>query len=296
MIVTRPIIPKSLNESFSGGENITDGGGGAVTERGIVWSKSMNPTISNNRIISGSGTESFFVTLTGLVTGTTYYVRAYATNSLNIAYGNEVSFVFSPPLYTCGANIAPGVWKQFMCHNLGSANGFVDPFTPSWEINGGYWQWGRKEMAARGPSGPGDKQANAGEIAGWIGVLAPNGSWSNDVKTNNDPCPTGFRVPTRSQWEGVINNNVVSNVGSSWTSSNTNYTTGKRFGDLLFLPAAGSRASGDGALPGRGATGIYWSSSEDGASRTWFLILPSDMAFTYWSSRTNGFSIRCIAE
>ena len=70
----------------------------------------------------------------------------------------------------CGAYIAPEVWQEFMCYNLGSAYTGQDVarlFSPSWEINGGYWQWGRKTMAAPGPTGPGQQQANSGEIAGW---------------------------------------------------------------------------------------------------------------------------------
>ncbi|MCE2821587.1 MAG: hypothetical protein LW693_04075, partial [Saprospiraceae bacterium] len=58
----------------------------------------------------------------------------------------------------CGAYIAPGEWKEFMCYNLGAANPKADPFIPSWEINGGYWQWGQLQMASTGPSGPGSSQ------------------------------------------------------------------------------------------------------------------------------------------
>jgi uncharacterized protein (TIGR02145 family) len=85
-------------------------------------------------------------------------------------------------------------------------------------------------------------------------------------------------------------------VGSSWTSSNTNYTTGKKFGDNLFLPAAGYRNLNDGALFSRGSLGIYWSSSEDGSNLAWRLYFDSGGANTYYTYRTDGFSLRCIAE
>lgn len=75
------------------GGNITSDGGTIVTERGICWNTSTLPTISNNKIANGTGTGSFACNLMSLITGTTYYARAYATNLLGTAYGNEVVFV-----------------------------------------------------------------------------------------------------------------------------------------------------------------------------------------------------------
>lgn len=74
------------------GGNVTADGGAAVTERGVCWSTSSNPTTSNSKQVSGSGTGSFTVGITGLNPGTTYYVRSYAINSVGTAYGNNVSF------------------------------------------------------------------------------------------------------------------------------------------------------------------------------------------------------------
>ena len=75
----------------AGGE-VTDDGGVTVTERGVCWSTSSEPAISDNRTNDGSGSGSFTSSLTGLSPGTTYYVRAYATNNAGTTYGDEVSF------------------------------------------------------------------------------------------------------------------------------------------------------------------------------------------------------------
>ncbi len=78
----------------SGGE-ITDNGGAAVTQRGIVWSKTATPTLTSNEAghtDNGTGIGVFISDLTNLEAGTLYYVRAYATNSAGTSYGNEVSF------------------------------------------------------------------------------------------------------------------------------------------------------------------------------------------------------------
>ncbi|WP_170932507.1 MBG domain-containing protein [Belliella buryatensis] len=74
-----------------GGE-ITSDGGAAVTDRGIVWSQSSNPTISDTKVEMESGTGTFSGTVTGLPAGSTIYVRAYATNSIGTAYGEDLSF------------------------------------------------------------------------------------------------------------------------------------------------------------------------------------------------------------
>lgn len=74
------------------GGSISSDGGSAVTARGVCWNTSTTPTISNSKTSNGTGTGAFTSSLTGLVTATKYYVRAYATNAIGTAYGNEVTF------------------------------------------------------------------------------------------------------------------------------------------------------------------------------------------------------------
>ena len=104
------------------GGNVTNAGGGTVTARGVCWSTSQNPTINNNHTNNGSGTGSFTSYITGLSPNTTYYVRAYATNSAGTAYGDQKGFTTLPQVYvptvttnsvtnvqqttaTCGGNV-----------------------------------------------------------------------------------------------------------------------------------------------------------------------------------------------
>lgn len=81
----------TTNSATSGG-NVTDDGNATVTSRGVCWSTSHNPTVSDSYTTDGSGTGSFPSSITGLTANTTYYVRAYATNSQGTAYGTERSF------------------------------------------------------------------------------------------------------------------------------------------------------------------------------------------------------------
>jgi uncharacterized protein (TIGR02145 family) len=77
--------------AVSGG-TITSDGNGAITAKGVCWATTTGPTITNSLTTDGTGSANFVSNLTGLTSGITYYVRAYATNSAGTAYGNEISF------------------------------------------------------------------------------------------------------------------------------------------------------------------------------------------------------------
>jgi hypothetical protein len=80
------------SNSANVGGNVISDGGVTVTQRGICYALTQNPTTSNTTIISGNGTGPFNVSLTGLTSNTVYFVRAYAINSVGTAYGSQVSF------------------------------------------------------------------------------------------------------------------------------------------------------------------------------------------------------------
>jgi len=103
--VTTAEVTNITQTSAKGGGEVTSDGGTTVTERGICWSTNHNPTVSGNHSNNGTGTGSFTCNITGLNAHTTYYVRAYATNSHGTSYGEEVSFNTSanPPTVSTGA-------------------------------------------------------------------------------------------------------------------------------------------------------------------------------------------------
>ncbi|MDD3945558.1 MAG: M12 family metallopeptidase, partial [Bacteroidales bacterium] len=90
-VVTLSITDITENSAISGG-NITADGGAAVTVRGVCWSTSENPTTANSKTTDGTGVGDFTSNLTGLSPSTTYYVKAYATNSKGTAYGEQKTF------------------------------------------------------------------------------------------------------------------------------------------------------------------------------------------------------------
>jgi len=95
VLTTTAISSVTSTTAISGG-NITSDGGFTVTARGICYSTSSNPVITDPHTSNGTGTGSFISNIAHLSPATTYYVRAYATNSAGTSYGNERSFMTKP--------------------------------------------------------------------------------------------------------------------------------------------------------------------------------------------------------
>jgi len=98
---TAPIISTTAASSITkvdavSGGTITANGGSAITASGICWSTSATPTIANSKTTDGTASGTFTSSMTGLALGTTYYVRAYATNSIGTGYGVAQSFTTMP--------------------------------------------------------------------------------------------------------------------------------------------------------------------------------------------------------
>ena len=98
--VTTGEVSNITQTTAQGSGNVTNSGGANVTERGVCWGTSHNPTISGSHANNGTGTGGFTVNMTGLTANTHYYVRAYAKNSAGVSYGNEVDFTTSQNIST----------------------------------------------------------------------------------------------------------------------------------------------------------------------------------------------------
>ena len=90
-VITNSVTDITTTSATCGGE-VTDDGGATVTARGVCWSTTPNPTVADSVTLDGTGTGTFTSSLTNLTPNTTYYVRAYATNSEGTAYGEEMTF------------------------------------------------------------------------------------------------------------------------------------------------------------------------------------------------------------
>lgn len=90
--VSTGIVTNITTTSAMGSGNVTNDGGSDVTERGLCWSTHHEPTINGTHVEAGDGTGEFTAAMTNLTANTTYYVRAYAINGVEPAYGDEVEF------------------------------------------------------------------------------------------------------------------------------------------------------------------------------------------------------------
>lgn len=101
VVSTNAITEITVNSAKSGGV-ISSDGGSEITAKGVCWSTSENPTINDNKSLDGTGSGQFNSAITGLVAGTKYYVRAYATNAIGTSYGAQLTFTTpdSPVLTT----------------------------------------------------------------------------------------------------------------------------------------------------------------------------------------------------
>lgn len=124
-LTTAVITSIETTTAISGGIISSDGASN-VTSRGICWSTNTNPTTADSKTSDGTGTGNFVSNLTGLLPNTTYYVRAYATNSVGTAYGNQVSFSTFETMYF-PPNDGSNTWETKSITSLGWNQSQVQP-------------------------------------------------------------------------------------------------------------------------------------------------------------------------
>ena len=282
--------------SASSGGNVTADGGASVTARGVCWSINQAPSISDSHTTDGSGTGVFISSITGLNAATTYYVRAYATNSAGTAYGNEVSF--NTLGWSCGSSITinhiagsiapvtktvtygtvtniPGeTSKCWITSNLGADHQATAVNDATEASAGWYWQFNRKQ---------GHKHDGITLTPSWtITSISENLVW----QPVSDPCTlelgSGWRIPTSSEWSNV---DAIGN----WTNWNGPWNSG------LKLHASGYLGGSDGMLNQRGISGPFWSSSQDDYSNGKYLAIDNSNCYMSISNKADGFPLRCIS-
>jgi len=197
---------------------ITSDGGAEIFDRGVCWSIIPDPTIADKVTSSGSGTGTFTAVATGLSFNTTYYIRAYATNSAGTAYGNTVVFTTTDSDFAIGELYGGGI--IFYIDNTGE-HGLVTA-----EKNQDKVFWSNESMVTGATAtAVGTGQANTTTI---VNVLAPFGIHSA-AKVCDDLDLNGFTdwfLPSKDELNLMFANLVPLELGnfgwdSFWSSSET---------------------------------------------------------------------------
>lgn len=120
-ISTVPVTNILSTSAVSGGE-ITDEGSSTIISKGVCWSTALTPTLLDNKTTDGTGAGNFTSVINDLNGGTTYYVRAYATNNYGTGYGMTLSFITLGQLPSAFANPATNITSS-----SATLSGLVNP-------------------------------------------------------------------------------------------------------------------------------------------------------------------------
>jgi uncharacterized protein (TIGR02145 family) len=278
------------------GGNITNDGGAAVTARGVVYSTSTNPIIAlTTKTADGTGTGTFVSNLTGLTANTTYYVRAYATNSVGTTYGNELSFTTITVVAPAGTvTIGNQTWTTTNLDVATYRDGtpipqITDP-TQWASLKTGAWCYYENNSA---------NGTIYGKLYNWYAVA---GIHDTDPTTPNKTlAPSGFHIPSDAEWttlttflggESVAGGKMKATGTKLWSSPNTGSTNSSGFAGL---PGGFRFSGGFGDL---GDNGWWWSASEYGTADAWCrnLYYYYGDAIKATFNKESGLSVRCLRD
>jgi len=312
VLSTAPVSKITATTAKSGG-NVTSDGGSQITARGICWSVSDNPVVSDNKAAESSGPGSFTCDLSHLSPGTKYYIRAYATNSTGTSYGSSVSFTTLASNYVTDIDsnsyrvIAIGT-QIWMAENLRSTK--YNDGTPILLVTDtSQWRSANRTGAYCWVNNNPVNKYKYGAIYNWTVV----DQYYNSLK---NVCPSGWHVPEKAEWL-ILRNYLIQNgygyggdsleiaksiasisgwetsygagmVGNDQVSNNSSEFNGLPTGTRLY----------DGTFQTFGRWGSWWAQPDDYtlSYSPWCIVITYDNNIISFLGlgETYGSSIRCL--
>lgn len=292
LLTTTAVTNITRTTAVSGG-TISGDGGAVVTARGVCWNTSGSPSIANKKTSDGIGPGSYTSIMTGLASNTTYYVSAYATNSVGTSYGSAISFItqsgdgkvtdIDGNVYNY-ITIGSQVWmienlKTTKYRNGDTLSNITSDGSSNNSATGGYCDYDNNSVNA----------STYGKLYNWYAIA-----------DNRGLAPEGWHIPSDTEWTTLINylggengaGGKLKETGTShWLSPNTGATN-----EIGFTALPGGYLDVNGIFTDIGSFGNWWSSSEAMSGYAWyrhFYYNYGGVSRVYFSKKV-GLSVRCI--
>ena len=294
--VTGTLTSGTAASGVSASVPYTGGNGGSYAAQSISSTgvTGLTATLSAGTLANGAGNVSYTITGTPSTSGTANFAITLGGQSCSFTVS-----VAAVPQYPAGSIFCasgptaivdvtnPTTGAIWIDRNLGAAQ----VATSSTDANsyGDLYQWGRRSDGHQCRTSPATATlSSVDQPANGDFIIAPNSpfDWRSPQNTNlwqgvngvNNPCPSGYRLPTETE---------INAERLSWSQNNG----AGPFGSPLRLPVAGYRLGSNGSFDYVGTAGHYWSST--GSRYLWF---NSSNAGMYTYDRASGFSVRCIKD
>lgn len=318
-VIEKPTVSTTLptnigNTSAKIGGNVIDNGGVELTEKGVCYGTSASPTINGGHTSSGTTMGVFATILTGLQPQTTYYVRAFATNSAGTSYGSQESFTTpEKPLIPLTVTDVDG--NVYNTVTIG---------TQTWLI----------ENLRTTKYNDGTSIPHVTDSYNWPNMTSSAYCWyNNDISNKNTNgalynwyavnsrklAPTGWHVPSDAEWTilenyliangynydgSTVENKIAKSLASKagWLTSATEGTIGNdltKNNSSKFTALPSGYRGWEGIFDLQNKTNYIWTSTEKTSGKAWLRSLGYnnnvslnrlDLAEYY------GFSVRCIMD
>jgi uncharacterized protein (TIGR02145 family) len=293
-VTTNSVSAIAMTTAICGG-NVTMAGKTSVIQRGVCWNTAQNPTINNIKTTDSLGLGKFTSRIYGLIENTNYFVRSYAINSNDTAYGNEISFTTKPLHPLSISDFDGNVYKTV---TIGTQIWMAENLKVSHYNNGDLITQTLDTITWQ-------NQAN---IIGERTILSTESSYLSTygylynwlvVADSRNVCPIDWHIPSKDEWNLLIN----------YLGGNNSITCNslKEVGTTHWLsPNGGNNLSGFNALPGGrfpvnadvniglNNAGSWWSNTSIDLSTAWGYTIGQSWISEYKDIKDNGFSIRCI--
>jgi uncharacterized protein (TIGR02145 family) len=318
-------VTKIAQKTAQSGGIITSDEGFPITARGICWSTSDKPTIDDNKTTDGTGKGSFESDLTDLTIGTTYYVRAYATNSKGTSYGSTTIFQTLGDTFTDARDgnvykmvtIGNQIW---MAENLRYLPSVVGPGTGS-QTTPYYYVYGYNGTNVSAAKAT-DNYATYGVLYNWPAAMAGASGSEDNPSGVQGVSPEGWHLPSHAEWEELENYladngyNFDGTIGggrtkiakslasaSRWESSTTAGAVGNNDypgyrNKTGFTALPGGYRYNDGVFYSIGNTSFFWNATSVSSTFAYGRVMGKNITHVNMGGwfKDEAFSIRCVKD